>query len=286
MAPWLNRCSYWMPNHYVESAWLSHAPFAFWLIDAVRPKLVGELGTHNGFSFFVFAEAVKRLGLDTQLYALDSWEGDDHAGFYSEDVYASVKQISETDYAASTHLVRGYFNQSVDTFEDGAIDLLHIDGRHGYEDVLEDFNLYLPKLSDRAVVIFHDTFEFKEGFGVHRFWDELAKTRPSFNFEHGHGLGVLAYGKTAPSAVLSFIDVANARPEEVRESYYNLGESVMVQFSLIETLETFRQDSLRAHELDRRLEESAQALIAIRQSSSWRLTAPVRAVSSRLRPHG
>ena len=64
---WLSPTSYWQPAHIVTSAWLEHAPFAFWLVDAVRPRSVVELGTHHGFSCFVFAEAVKRLGLDADI---------------------------------------------------------------------------------------------------------------------------------------------------------------------------------------------------------------------------
>jgi hypothetical protein len=160
-----------------------------------------ELGTHNGFSFFVFAEAVRRLGIECNVDAVDSWQGDDHAGHYGEEVYSSVVSIAETEYRDLTRLHRAFFNDAVSDFADGSIDILHIDGRHGYDDVKEDFETYVPKLSSRAVVVFHDTHEFQEGFGVHTYWDELASTKPSFNFHHGHGLGVLAFGSDVPEPV-------------------------------------------------------------------------------------
>ncbi len=78
--------SYWIPRYFMESAWVEHAPFAFWLMDALRPEKVVELGTHKGFSLFVMAEAARRLGLQTLISAVDSWEGDDQAGLYDEDV--------------------------------------------------------------------------------------------------------------------------------------------------------------------------------------------------------
>ena len=83
---WMSDTSYWMPRHVVESAWLEHAPFAFWLVDAIAPRSIVELGTHNGFSYFTFCEAIKRLRLPARAFALDSWEGDDQAGFYGQDV--------------------------------------------------------------------------------------------------------------------------------------------------------------------------------------------------------
>jgi len=229
---WLRSSSYWMPRHHVLSAWREHAPFASWLMDVARPRIVAELGTHAGFSFFVFAEARARIGFECDLYALDSWEGDDQAGFYDDEVYRSVEAISEADYQPHTHLLRGYFADSADRFEDGSIDLLHVDGRHGYDDVKEDFETYRPKLSPRAVVLFHDTNEFQEGFGVHRFWAEVSAEAPSFEFHHGHGLGVLALGAEAPAEVLALIESANADPELIRRAYAELGARVEKQYEL------------------------------------------------------
>ena len=185
----LSAASYWMPVHYDITAWAEHAPFASWLMDAAHPRTVLELGTHNGFSFFAMAEAARRLGLPTVLTAIDTWTGDDQAGFYGEDVYEKVAAIATHDYPDTTRLIRGYFSDVVSQIEDGSIDILHIDGRHGYDDVREDFEAYRGKLSDRGVAIFHDTHEFQPSFGVHRLWGELARTAPSFEFHHGHGLG-------------------------------------------------------------------------------------------------
>ena len=251
--------SYWFPPRMVGSAWLEHAPFAAWIIDAARPDTLVELGTHNGFSFFAFAEAARRLGLPTRLWAIDSWEGDEHAGFYGDEVYDAVRAVVDADYPESAELIRAYFADAVDRFADGSIDLLHIDGRHGYEDIKEDFETYRSKLSDRAVVLFHDTREYDHDFGVHRFWAEIAPTAPSFEFHHAHGLGVLAWGRNVPQPVLDVIRVAEASPERVREIYSGLGAHV-----------------LRVFELELTVAGSKAELARVFSSSSWRITAPLR----------
>jgi outer membrane murein-binding lipoprotein Lpp len=324
---WLGAASYWMPKHYPASAWLEHAPFAFWITDVVRPRTMVELGTHRGFSFFVFAEACARLGLDTTLWALDNWEGDDQAGFYGQDVFDSVASVVAAEYSSRAHLLRGYFSESVSEFGDGTIDLLHIDGRHGYEDVKEDFETYRPKLSDRAVVLFHDTNEFQEGFGVHRFWAELATLHPSFMFEHGHGLGVLAVGPDVPDGLLDFFAAAREAPERVRRTYAELGLGITRQYAYeiehVQALEDFqaeivglkqhivnveadrdrirsdrdalsaKQDALQADydrladDLEGARRETAdirRQIDAVRASTSWRVTAPLRSIVSRFRP--
>lgn len=296
----MNESSYWYPAHYVVSAWHEHAPFASWVIDVLRPKTVVELGTHNGFSFFVFCEAAKRLGLSTELYALDSWEGDDQAGFYGQSVFESVSEVVASEYSDHAHLLKGYFSDSVSCFEDGTIDLLHIDGRHGYEDVAEDFAAYLPKLSPRAVVLFHDTNEFQDGFGVHRFWGELAARYPSFQFLHGHGLGVLAVGRSIPPAIAALLNEARTSTDSIRHSYEVLGRAVSRQFVLeVEHFRLIHELRLRVVELEqqmhgvgarleetsRELENAEKTVREIRGSASWRVSAPLRAVSSLIHRH-
>jgi hypothetical protein len=258
--------SFRLPAHFVGSAWTGHAPFASWIIDAARPGTVVELGTHNGFSLFSFAEAVRDLGLDTQVIGVDIWTGDDHSGFYGEEVFASVNQIVAQDYEGIVHLYRKTFDEAAADFADGEIDLLHIDGRHGYEDVKHDFESYRDKLSPRAVVLFHDTHEFERGFGVHQFWAEIADTAPSFEFHHSHGLGVLAIGSEAPTAVLQFIEEANADPEGAREIYSSLGAIVMAR-SALESEAAY----LRAVK-----DELLTEIDKMRRTASWRWTTPLR----------
>src|SRR5215475_12672954 len=77
----------WTPEREAASAWIEHVPFAFWLVDVLRPRKIVELGTYNGVSYSAMCQAVKTLGMATSCFAIDTWKGDEHAGFYEEDVY-------------------------------------------------------------------------------------------------------------------------------------------------------------------------------------------------------
>jgi predicted O-methyltransferase YrrM len=301
---WLSAASYWQPPHYTVTAWLEHAPFAYWLMDAIRPRVVVELGTHFGYSYFVFCEAVVRLGLETRTFALDSWEGDDQAGLYTEDVYEFVSRTNEREFAEFSTLLRGYFDESLDKIDDGTIDLLHIDGRHGYEDVRHDFESWLPKLSPRAVVLFHDITEHQEGFGVWRLWDELSEKYPSFAFDHAHGLGVLGVGTELASPITAFFDAGRTSAEEIKRRYVELGDA-LAERARLELLPA-EVESLKAHwassehgrlkaereakdlrlEVERIKAEMEQRVGEYRASTSWRITAPVRAVGGLIHKKG
>jgi hypothetical protein len=214
------------PEIIVESAWLEHAPFAFWLMEKHKPKITVELGSYNGFSFFCFCQGQKENKLPARVIAIDTWKGDDHTDYYSEEVYLNVKRINEERYAETGVLMRSKFDEAVSHFEDSSIDLLHIDGLHTYEAVKNDFETWLPKLSDRAIVLFHDTQVREKDFGVWKYWSEISAKYPSFEFAHGHGLGMLCVGKNISSEIL---DLTRYKDEDVsycRELFARLGETI------------------------------------------------------------
>jgi hypothetical protein len=226
---YLSPASFWTPQHMLISAWLEHVPFAFWLVGATQPRVFVELGTLFGESYFAFCQAVEKFGFPTACYAVDTWKGDEHTGWYAEDVYALASLINERSYSQFSRLIRSTFDEALPHFEDKQIDLLHIDGRHRYEDALHDFTTWKPKLSEKAVVLFHDINVRERDFGVHKLWQELKEAYPSFEFLHGHGLGVLAVGPAAPPLIHPLLE-KGPRQSAIRESYAKLGLLVSQQF--------------------------------------------------------
>ena len=216
-----------------ESAWHGHVPFAHWVVSACRPEVLVELGTHNGVSYAAMCEQVRRDGLATRCFAVDTWAGDEHAGFYGEDVFATFSRFHAQRYATFSRLLRCTFDEALPTIPDASVDLLHIDGRHRYEDVSHDFATWEAKLSARAVVLFHDTNVRERGFGVWRLWAELRGRHPSFEFLHAHGLGVLLVGAQAPAELAALCALDAAGVARVRERFSRLGERGEVEQSLM-----------------------------------------------------
>jgi tetratricopeptide (TPR) repeat protein len=224
----LTAAAFRFPDRITPSAWTEHVPFMFWLVDALRPGRFVELGTHSGVSYCAACQAVELRNLDCSCYAVDTWKGDEHAGFYGQEVYADLAAHHDPRYSAFSRLVRSTFDEAAGHFEDGSVDLLHIDGLHHYDAVRHDFDTWRPKLAANAVVLFHDTNVRERDFGVFRLWGELSAEWRHFEFLHGHGLGVLATGDDYPAAVEALFAAGadEGRREEVRTIFAYLGQAI------------------------------------------------------------
>lgn len=308
--------------------WAGHIPFAHWIVATVKPEILVELGTFKGNSYLNFCQSIIDNSTHTKAFAIDTWQGDEHSGYYGDDILSGLKTRHDAKYASFSTLMRSTFDDAVDKFEDKTIDLLHIDGLHTYEAVRNDFFTWLPKLSDRAVVLFHDTNVHQHGFGVYKFWEEIAQTYPSFNFLHSNGLGVLAVGTKSPEAILKIADrnrANNVRTEAFKLFTY-LGSALESKTELestqnelsnltqlcdatntalanreaaitalqterdatISTLQAERDATIsslkkeeneqrKLHQLiERQLKDAEANVFALRNSTSWRITGPLR----------
>jgi hypothetical protein len=189
------------------NAWVGHLPFAMWLVRTISPKTLVELGTYSGNSYFSFCQAVIEADTATRCFAVDTWQGDEHTGYYLEDVFGAVNAYHQAHYASFSRLLRMSFDEALGYFSDESIDLLHIDGLHTYEAIQHDFETWLPKLAPGAVVLIHDTNVRERSFGVWRFWEELRACYPrTLEFVHSHGLGVLQLNDAPATKKLAWLE--------------------------------------------------------------------------------
>ena len=261
----------------VESAWYGHVPFAHWIVHALGPRCIVELGVHNGVSYAAFCRAVQREGLAAKCVAVDTWTGDEQTGFYQQDVFAGLRDYHDARFGTFSTLIRRSFDDALELLADGSIDLLHIDGRHGYSEVRHDFDSWRCKLSDRAVVLLHDTNVHEAGFGVWRLWSELRRQFPGFEFLHAHGLGVLVVGAECPPSVAALAGLCDQRTiGALRERFAQLGERCVLQ-AQVKLLEQQRGEQAVRHQ---------EALVHLRAAETALAMAQSDLETARLAPAG
>ena len=241
------------PDRLELSAWTGHIPFAASLVSLLRPNVLVELGTHNGNSYSAFCQAVMENRVDARCYAVDTWVGDEHAFHYGEEVFLELSRYHDARYLSISRLLRMTFDDALQYFSDASIDLLHIDGLHTYEAVRQDFETWLPKMSSRGVVLFHDINVRERGFGVWKLWDELKARYPSIEFAHMHGLGALFVGSQEAERFRAVVDGWSGPQGRLAKSIFaDLGRGLTLRYELRaanERIETNARDL--DHAIDR-----------------------------------
>lgn len=255
------------PHWLKETAWAEHIPFAMYLISAAKPRRFVELGAYRGVSYCAFCQAVKATGAPTECYAVDTWQGDEHAGRLDENVFRELELYHNPLYGEFSRLVKSSFDDALTHFADNSLDLLHIDGFHTFEAVKHDFETWLPKMSARGIILFHDTNVRESDFGVWKFWREVSVSRPHFEFLHGHGLGVLAVGEEIPAGLQNFFAADERETVLIRSFFTQFGGRIQAVKDFQNQSETV--DYLRNFE---RFVNSSKTVRAYRKlhQSLWR----------------
>ncbi|WP_250513772.1 glycosyltransferase [Caballeronia sp. INDeC2] len=298
----LSPASFWWPERIVPSPWLEHAPFAFWLVDALRPSLIVEAGATEGFLFSAMCQAVTQLALDTRCIAFATEDANPGA-----DTAISDHEIYQTRrYQAFSCVVRPAGRQAaVEDIPDGSIDVLVLLGEpSAQQSASMQLASWLPKLSARAIVLVRA--------------DAVSTSFPSLIFPHGGGLGVLIAGSHAPLALRALAGLPERARQDVCTRYARLGTAITASESLTgvrkaleaqiaalnaehERAEALGQRlrsaeaSLQEHEAqfalllgaddwqrsvvdeaNLRADYAEKELADLRASTSWRVTAPLR----------
>ena len=188
--------------------WSGHRNFAYDFTAWLEPKNIAELGSHYGCSAFAFTQAVKDMGFDTAMYFIDTWQGDDFTKKYDNDVFTVFSDTVKKYYAPlKINMLRMTFDEARDKFEDGSLELLHIDGSHHYEDVKHDFETWLPKVSKTGIIMLHDVSSdivLGDVMGSYKYWQELKKKyKYTVDFDFSWGLGVIFLDKGVYDAFMS-----------------------------------------------------------------------------------
>ena len=189
-----------IPRYFAPSSWWEHVPIAHWLVERTKPEIIVELGSHYGVSLFSFCEAAEKYSPSTFVHAVDTWEGDKQAGYYSNIVYNQVSEHRKKYHTERCNLIRSTFDDASNYFSDKTIDIIHIDGLHTYDAVKNDYLVWNKKLKNGGTILFHDWNVRTGDFGVWKLWDEIKNDNQYHYIEipSGYGLGIITKTEKKP----------------------------------------------------------------------------------------
>jgi len=93
------------PSWLEETTWGEHIPFGMFSVNALRPKVLVELGTFRGASYCAFCQAVKTTKIETKCFAVDTWQGDEHAGSLEPNALSKLRAHHDPLYKDFSRLI-------------------------------------------------------------------------------------------------------------------------------------------------------------------------------------
>lgn len=204
---------------------VEYAPLAMALIDLVRPAVFVEMGTTDGIFYCSGCQAVKELNLDSRCYGISA------VGPSAENGFEALKQHHDIFYSSFSRLSQQNEDEILQTLTGQSVDLLHLESGRSYEQLQETLKIWLPKMSDRGVVVISKTNLREPGSQAWQLWNELKAVYPHFEFAHHGGLGMLSVGKNVPESLRPLLE---ARPPEaslIREYFRQSGQKLRTRFA-------------------------------------------------------
>lgn len=101
------------------------------------------------------------------LYMVDPWRGlgseyDDSANMINQEhsnaYHETMNSIKGFEHRA--FMLRGLSSELIDLFQDESLDFVYIDANHAYDFVVEDINLWYPKVKKGGLLMGHDYILF------------------------------------------------------------------------------------------------------------------------------
>ena len=127
--------------------------------------LVVELGTRFGESTISLNSnsIIKRLVTIDPYLRYEDYKGDGGWNTATDETYERTKRLLSS--FSNIEMVRAMSSDAVDIFEDNSIDFIFVDGNHTYQYILEDLELYYPKVKSGGTLCGDDYFMEAGAYG-------------------------------------------------------------------------------------------------------------------------
>lgn len=128
-------------------------------------NLLGK-GVECGVAFGQFAGRILSTWKGAELHLVDPWISyhdytENHAHVNFDEWYSAVEKLAADDPRAKIHRMTS--KEAAPLFKNGELDFCYIDGNHRYDFVLEDLDLWYPKVKSGGVIGGHDFETNHEG---------------------------------------------------------------------------------------------------------------------------
>lgn len=207
-------------------SWNDFLPFIIWLVDAVRPSTILDIGVPGGNSALSFCQALDLSASDGRCISVRPWT--EHAS--DGDQAVSVREAQQK-YELSRHqhhltMLHCGIDEALMNVDNGSIDLVSLDDNchAGFSD--RTLAMISEVLSDRGAILVRGINKGSIDSGIKGFWSHISSAGRNFELFHGDGLGILWIGRDPPEAAKNLSNLSALDSRRFREIYAQLGRAV------------------------------------------------------------
>lgn len=228
LGPFVLPSSFWAVDNPLDNTVLLHAPFFFWIVEALRPRVAVTVGSGSSSAVICssLCQAVGALGLPSRCFWFAGLDWEQERSSSPECI--DFLKAHEASYAGFSSILAVGIEESRLFLQDGTIDILAIDGlssKVAPEQVIEQMR---PYLSDMAVgLIIGPNSQGSSARSGAR--PGRPDTSSAFSFVHGDGLEVVGLGQHKPPLLEALLDSAAREPDytAVRMIFSRLGQTCL-----------------------------------------------------------
>jgi glycosyltransferase involved in cell wall biosynthesis len=207
-------------------SWTEFSPFIFWLVDAMTPRAILDIGAPGGSSALSFCEALDQSASDGRCLSIRHWTDPSLDGGQAVSVHEAQQRHQLSRQSHRLTLLDCGIDEALMNVANGSIDIVSIDG--SCRDLFGDgiFAKVLEVLSDRAVILVRGINIGSIESGIRGFWNHISKERLRFELYHGDGLGIIGIGRDLPEALQKVFALSAVDARMFRNIYEQLGRAV------------------------------------------------------------
>lgn len=199
------------PRGSFQSSFNIFIPFLFFITTILKPKKIVQLGVAQKTCYFAFCQIIKQFQYDTTCYGIDNLSN--YKKNDQKTIHNKILELNK-EYDSFSTFVKSTFDNSANIDHLKDIDILNIAVLKGYEETSKIFDIYLPKMSNKGVILLHFINQKNNDNGVSKFWDNISKKYPNFKLSISEGLGVLMVGKNRNEELKSLSKSENFKDYE------------------------------------------------------------------------
>jgi hypothetical protein len=141
------------PRRVLVPSALAHLCIAYDLAEALRPRLVVDLGAGSAETFFAVCQSMQDHDVDGVCFAVDRWRDDAAKAEEDEAHSLSVNHHARSFHRGRAYLMKTSADDAARHFAESSIDLMRIEATSAEAPLAELLQSWLPRLAPGGVLL-------------------------------------------------------------------------------------------------------------------------------------